>query len=112
MKLYLILVVLVIIFFMAISWEAVEFVFACVFILCVHFLQWLGKITHTGYIGINVIIFCIILPIYLVYLIVKLLIKNWRIRKLTDENKKLLNELNEIQDCLNKKEQDTNHLTE
>ena len=49
----------------------IEFVFVC----CVEFLEWLGELTGLGYIGINVWIFCVIVPIvfflmagYIIYL--------------------------------------------
>jgi hypothetical protein len=51
------------------------------FCLCVDLLEWLGQLTGLGYIGINVAIFCILLPIILVALIWRWLFLELRLRK-------------------------------
>lgn len=48
-----------------------------VFMLCVKFLVWLGDIFGLSYNAINVIIFCVIWPIFTVYL----LYKNYSLKK-------------------------------
>ena len=40
-----------------------------IFRACVNFLLWLGNLTGLGYMGINVLIFCVIWPIFTVWLI-------------------------------------------
>ena len=55
-----------------------------IFNLCVDILLWLAKLTGTTYVEINVIIFCIILPVILclmVAAIIGLALYNIRLRK-------------------------------
>ena len=53
-----------------------------IFHLCVVFLFWLGELTGLGYYGINVLIFCVIWPLFTIWLI-------WLVLKQRKEIKKL-----------------------
>lgn len=49
--------------------------FQVVFNGCVQFLLWLGDLTELGYVGVNVVIFCIIWPAVTIWLV-------WKVMKL------------------------------
>ncbi len=53
-----------------------------VFDLCVVFLIWLGNVTGTTYKEINVIVFCVLWPIFTLILIAVCIIQFVKIRKL------------------------------
>jgi hypothetical protein len=53
-----------------------------VFNLCVDFLVWLAGVTGTTYKQINVIIFCILWPIFTLLLVAVVIVQHVRIRKL------------------------------
>ena len=69
------------------------FIVSMIFLACVYFLEFLGDITFIGYAGINVVIFCILLPTYILYSVIELRKRKIQIRKLKEEidsfNKKL-----------------------
>jgi hypothetical protein len=56
------------------------------FHVCVLFLIWLGDLTGLGYYGINVLIFCVIWPIFTLWLIWVVFKQRKEIKKLKSEN--------------------------
>jgi hypothetical protein len=59
-----------------------EQIITYIFHACVIFLLWLGELTGLGYYGINVLIFCVIWPLFTLWLI-------WLVIKQRNEIKKL-----------------------
>lgn len=56
-----------------------------IFALCVYALEFLGDITGLDYIRVNVIIFCLLLPAYLIYSSTKIINQKRLIKKLNAE---------------------------
>lgn len=63
------------------------------FYACVYILEFLGQITFLGYVGINVLLFCVFLPVYLFYSVYIYRKQNRTINKLKDRINYLENTL-------------------